>query len=74
MSLKEYVAHELGTLEEAELEKVAEYVSFLKFRARISPDEARFSSLYAEFEQEDRALAEAGMTDYSDALAQEDAR
>ena len=73
MSLKEFVAHEVETLQESELKAVAEYVSFLKFRARTSADEARLSALYAEFEQEDRDLAEAGLSDYASALSREDA-
>ena len=72
MSLKEFVAHEVETLQESELKAVAEYVSFLKFRARTSSDEARLTSLYAEFEQEDRELAEAGLGDYASALSHED--
>jgi hypothetical protein len=74
MSLKEFVAHEVETLGENELQAVAEYVSFLKFRSRTSLDEARLSALYGEFEQEDRELAESGMNDYAHALAQEDAK
>ncbi len=72
MSLKEFVAHEVETLGETELQAVAEYVSFLKFRSRTSIDEARLASLYSEFEGEDRDLAEAGMEDYAPALSQED--
>lgn len=74
MSLKEFVAHEVETLEENELQAVAEYVSFLKFRSRASVGEARLASLYSEFEQEDRELAELGMNDYAHALAREDAQ
>lgn len=74
MSLKEFVAHEVETLGENELQAVAEYVSFLKFRSRTSLDEARLAALYGEFEQEDRELAEAGMNDYAHALSQEDAQ
>jgi len=74
MSLKEYVAHEVETLGEKELQAVAEYVSFLKFRSRTSVDGARLASLYSEFEQEDRELAESGMADYAHALTQEDAQ
>ncbi len=72
MSLKEFVAHEVETLGENELHAVAEYVSFLKFRSRTSIDESRLASLYGEFEQDDRELAEAGMNDYRLALSQED--
>jgi hypothetical protein len=72
MSLKEFVAHEVETLGETELQSVAEYVSFLKFRSRTSLDEARLASLYSEFEQKDRELAEGGINDYALALSQED--
>jgi len=74
MSLKEFVAHEVKTLGETELQSVAEYVSFVKFRSRTSIDEARLASLYREFEQEDRELAEVGLNDYSLSLSQEDER
>ncbi len=72
MSLKEFVAHEVETLGERELQAVADYVSFLKFRARTSFDELRLSTLYAEFQQEDHALAETGMADYAKALSDEE--
>lgn len=74
MSLKEYVAREVDTLGEKELQAVAEYVCFLKLRSRGSLDEAHLVSLYNEFEQEDRELAESGVADYAQALAQEDAQ
>jgi hypothetical protein len=74
MSLKEFVAHEVETLGENELQAVAEYVSFLKFRSRTSLGDARLASLYGEFEQEDRELAETGMADYARVLSQEDAQ
>lgn len=74
MSLKEYVAHEVEFLGEEELQSVAEYVSFLKFRARTALDESRLAALYREFEEEDRELAQAGIPDYSSGLAQEDAQ
>ncbi len=48
MSLKEYVAHEVETLGEKELQAVAEYVSFLKFRSR--------AFLFAQWEQEDAQM------------------
>ena len=72
MSLKEFVAHEVETLGETELQSVAEYVSFLKFRSRTALGETRLASLYSEFEQEDRELAEVGINDYALALSQED--
>ena len=76
MSVKEQVARELDSLSEAELKQVAEYVAFLKFRARVnrmpSLDEAQLAALYSEFADEDRMLAEEGMSDYAKGLVKED--
>ena len=72
MSLKELVASEVETLGENDLRALAEYLSFLKFRARASQEETNFAALYAEFEREDRELANAGLEDYAGALARED--
>ena len=73
MSLKEFVAHEVETLHETELQAVADYVSFLKFRSRTSLSDERLAALYSEFEPEDRELAEAGIEDYARGLSREDA-
>jgi len=57
--------------------EIAEFVAFLKFRARIGVtpmlDETQIASLYAEFADEDSALAKEGMSDYAEGLRQEDA-
>ena len=76
MSIKEQVVEELKTLSEAELKEVAEYLAFLKFRARRaapSLDESQLGALYAEFADEDRNLAEEGVADYAVGLMEEDA-
>ena len=76
MSLKDQVTHELEALSEADLGAVADFLAFLKFRARIHSsvvvDEVQLETLYAEFADEDRELAEAGIADYATALADED--
>ena len=76
MSLKEQVVQELNSLSETEIKQVAEYVSFLKFRTRITLaptlDETKLAALYAEFAEEDRELAEGGMSDYAVGLIRED--
>ena len=76
MSIKEQVAHELDTLSDVELEQVAEYVAFLKFRARVARmpalEETQLAALYSEFSDEDRKLAEEGVSDYAAGLAKED--
>ena len=75
MSVKEQVTRALDTLSDAELRQVAEYVDFLKFRARRTMpalSDTELAALYAEFGDEDRALAEEGMAEYSEALQAED--
>jgi len=75
MSLKEQVICELDSLSEADLKQVAEYLAFIKFRVRAKSmpalDETQLASLYAEFADEDRELAEEGMSDYAEGLASE---
>jgi len=76
MSTKEQVLEEIKTLSEAELEEVAEYLAFLKYRSQNRPhvaDETQLAAVYAEFAEEDRKLAEEGMTGYVEGLAKEDA-
>jgi len=76
MSIKEQVVQKLDSLSESELKQVADYVAFLKFQARVKPlsdlDEKRLAALYAEFGDEDRELAEEGMSDYIEGLLKED--
>lgn len=78
MSIREQVASEIASLTEVELKQVAEYLAFLKFRARVKPmpalDEAKVAALYGEFADEDRKLAEEGMSDYAKELVKEDNR
>jgi hypothetical protein len=76
MTVKEQVVQTLDTLNEAELEQVAEYLAFLKLRAHlpaVSPlDTGRMAELYAEFADEDRLLAEQGIDGYGEGLLAED--
>jgi hypothetical protein len=76
MTLREQIGHDLDALTELELQHVANYVAILKGKGdrdvESLEDEGRIRALYAEFADEDRSLAEAGMSDYSDGLARED--
>ena len=76
MSIKDHVIQGLNGLSDSDLAQVAEFLAFLKFRARLQAtsalDEAQVAALYAEFAEEDRALAEEGMTDYAARLRKED--
>ena len=78
MNLKEEVSRQLDSLSDAELHQVVQYLAFLKHTSRIKPtreyDEHQLAALYGEFAEEDRELAEEGMTDYADMLAKEDSR
>jgi hypothetical protein len=51
-------------------------VAFLRFRARVTPlpliDTTQLATLYAEFANEDRALAEEGLEEYRVHLHGED--
>lgn len=78
MSLKEAVVKQLDFLDETRLQLVADYLAFLRFQKltwRPSiPDDETLAELYAEFAEEDRALAEEGIEDYAQALSAEDAQ
>ena len=78
MTVREYVSQTVQSLDETELAEVADYLAYLRFRARSHAtsviDAGRVSALYAEADEEDRKLAEAGMADYAEGLAKEDSQ
>jgi hypothetical protein len=77
ISTKEQVLSGLAELDEAQLQRVAEFLEFLKFRERrkfeTQFDDARLEILYGEFADEDRELAEASLAEYVAGLEREDA-
>jgi hypothetical protein len=69
------VKQDIDQLTHAQLQQVADFIAFLKFRdqrRRIVLDPAQLAPLADEFAEEDRAFAELGMGDYADMLHQED--
>ena len=76
LSIKEQVTQSLAGLSESELQQVAEFVAFLRFRARTAQSSAADSEqlrlLYAQDAEEDRQLAEEGIAEYHDLLRAED--
>jgi len=76
MSVKEFVYLALDNLSEPELQQVADYVAFIKFRARIGAasglDDTQLANFYSEFAEEDRQLADAGMAEFHAGLLAED--
>ncbi len=77
MTIKEYVTDVIQRLDETELREVADYLAFLRFRSRAHAvprlDDSALAALYREFAEEDRDLAEEGITDYKQSLRMEDA-
>lgn len=65
---------EIDRLTSEQLQQVADYVAFIKFRDRrkIVLDSSNLASLATEFAEEDRALSDAGMSDYKAMLHRED--
>lgn len=74
--MREEIVQTIQSLNDAELEQLAQYLAFIKFQSRIKPapqiDESELGELYREFGTEDRELAEKGISDYAEALARED--
>lgn len=77
ISTKEKVVTSLAELNDSQLQTVAEFLEFLKFRERRKSEpqfeDAALEALYGEFADEDRELAEAGLTEYAANLKGEDA-
>ena len=78
MTIKEYVSQSLDSLSAAELEEIANYLAFLKFRSRLHGvpplDVERIGALYKKFADEDRRIAEEGLAEYNASLIAEDAQ
>jgi hypothetical protein len=74
-AMKDLIPQELEKLDLQQLKKVFEFIAFLKFRARLvtilAVEESNLATLYSEFAQEDRQLAELGMSEYAELLKHE---
>jgi hypothetical protein len=74
--MKDLIQQELEKLDREQLKQVFEFIAFLKFRARLvtlaAIDESNLAALYSEFAEEDRQLAELGMSEYAELLKHED--
>jgi hypothetical protein len=72
----EALKQDLDGLTHKQIQQVADFVAFLKFRNqrhhRVILDPTQLADLFAEFAEEDCALAEEGMGDYAVMLQQED--
>ena len=67
--MKDLIQQELEQLDLEQLKQVFEFIAFQKFRARLvtnlTVDETNLVALYSEFAEEDRQLAELGMSEYA---------
>ncbi len=72
----EAVKQDLDRLTYNQLQQVADFIAFLKFRNRFQQrvvlDPKQLCDLFTEFADEDRAFAQEGMSDYAVMLHQED--
>jgi|688.fasta_scaffold122882_3 hypothetical protein len=70
----ETLKQDIDQLTTEELQAVADFIAFLRFRQRRRSafDVNQLAELMTEFSQEDQAFAEAGMTDYYTMLTEED--
>ena len=71
----EAIKQDLDQLNDEQLQQVADFIAFLKFRAHRSNrilDPAQLALLSTEFANADRTLAEAGIDDYAALLDRED--
>lgn len=73
--MKDLIQQELEKLDIEQLKQVFECIAFLKFSARLvtnlAVDESNLATLYSEFAEEDRQLAELGMSEYAELLKHE---
>jgi len=72
---KEYLKQELDQFNDQQLKQVADFIAFIKFQTRFSQptaDISQFANLYQEFAQEDRELAEVGISEYAELLNSKD--
>ncbi|MEC4892214.1 MAG: hypothetical protein SAL07_02455 [Oscillatoria sp. PMC 1051.18] len=73
IALKDFLSRELENLNEEQLQEIREFIAFLKFRDRqtnLTINEDKIASLYQEFAEEDRQLAELGIDEYQELLKQ----
>ena len=73
--MKDLIQQELEKLDLEQLKQVFEFITFLQFRAslvtNLAVDESNLATLYSEFAEEDRQLAELGMSEYAELLKHE---
>ena len=68
---KETLKQDIDRLNDQQLKQLADFITFLKFQSKLSQltsDLSQFANLYQEFADEDRELAEIGISEYAESL------
>ena len=66
---KEALKRDIDRFNDQQLKQIADFIAFIKFQTRSSQptiDISQFAKLYQEFAEEDRQLAETGISEYVD--------
>ncbi|MFM7887993.1 MAG: hypothetical protein ACKPCM_15180 [Pseudanabaena sp.] len=74
---KEAIKRDIDRLNEQQLKQIADFIAFIKFQTRFSKQTtniSQFANLYQEFAEEDRQLAETGISEYASLLNSEDTK
>ena len=74
---KEDIKRDIDRLNDQQLKQIADFIAFIKFQTRFSQQTtniSQFANLYQEFAEEDRQLAETGISEYASLLNSEDAK
>lgn len=74
---KEVIKRDIDRLNDQQLKQIADFIAFIKFQTKFSQqttDISQFANLYQEFAEEDRQLAETGVSEYASLLNSEDTK
>lgn len=72
---KEDIKRDIDRFNDQQLKQIADFIAFIKFQTRFSQQTtniSQFANLYQEFAEEDRQLAETGISEYASLLNSED--
>ena len=72
---KEDIKRDIDRFNDQQLKQIADFIAFIKFQTRFSQQTtniSQFANLYQEFAEEDRQLAETGISEYPSLLNSED--
>lgn len=72
---KEAIKRDIDHFSDRQLKQIADFIAFIKYQTKFNQqptDISQFANLYQEFAEEDRKLAETGISEYAELLNSED--